>query len=421
MKHRARGTARALATGLFLFVASGARGEDPDALVTRAQQAQQDGNAAGAVALYRKFAVAAPQDERLPWILVQIGDLEAGQSHAREALEAYARVGREFPNAVEARMARGRLTQLTESTLEAARTRQQNAKSEDDRFGALMDIAAVHEWTGAPLEAAAAYREIRDQASAASWKAKATARLRAMVDDRIKAELAGPPVPSASRWTEIAELAETAEVWDRAAEYRLKLADLAQDPGDRTALQIKAAHDLELGGKPDRALAICLKAIDAGAKGDQADEAFRTAGQVYENRRQDGEAARLYRRYLDGAQKGDHDAWAHLRLASCLERQGDTAGALKVYGELLAEHANTPEAPQGLLEIGRINEDRKLFDEAKASYQQVIDQYAGSPLVPKARAALQEATARKAEWEKVKDELNHVSEKYPQREHREVR
>ncbi|MEK7766046.1 MAG: hypothetical protein AAB368_07385, partial [bacterium] len=314
----------------------------------------------------------------------------------------------------EARMARARLAETGDAAIATARADAEQASRDDDRQRALWDVASLQEWMGRARDAAAQYREIKAGAAAAAWRRRAADRLAAMVEERVAADRSGPPVPSASRWMETAEVAETAEAWEAAAEYHVKLADLAADPAAKLEHQVAAARCLQIAGKPERALELYRAAARSGAGGDRVGEIVRSAGMVLEGMRRYGEALRLYTELMPR----DRPAWARLRVAFCRERTGDDADALGEYRELIDRPDGQTLAPDALLGISRILERRKEFEAARAPLQRILDDYAASPRAPEAKVLLASLGPKAAEWEALRQELERMAAKYPRRERR---
>ncbi len=412
---RWRAAAACVAALLACSGAFAAKKPSPDALFDQAQKTQQAGDAAHAIEQYQAFVDAAPADDRAAWSLVQIGDLEAGRSRVPEAIAAYGKAIKKYPDAVDARLARSRLSQLSQTALAGAHDRIDAAKSEEARLKAMWDLGTIYEWMDAPKDAAAAYRDVKNAATLVPWKRKAADKLTGMVDDRIKALQQGPPVPSEEKWMAIAELAAIAEVWDRAAEYDLKLADLAKDPADRWKYQLAAAKAWMLAGQTGKALAIYQAAIKS-ATGDQLEEATRGAGLAYENAKKWKEAARIYDTYLASPGASTTDPWALGRKAYCEQRLGDAGAAAKTWQAVVDRFPKHPLAADALLALGGAAEDRKDFDGAKADYNRVIEEFPGTPKQGEARTRLGAVTAKAAEWEKVRLELSRMADKYPKRE-----
>jgi tetratricopeptide (TPR) repeat protein len=213
----------------------------------------------------------------------------------------------------------------------------------------------------------------------------------------------------------VADLAEVAELWDRAAEYDLKLADLAKDPAERWKFQLAAAKAYTLGGRIEKALVI-YKAAIAASTGDQLEDAARGAGLAYENARRWKDAVGIYDAYLASPAASTVDPWALARKAVCQQKAGDTSASSKTWIELVTRFPKHQLAADGLLELGARAEDRKDFEAAKADYTRVIDGFPGTPREGDARARLATATARAIEWEKVRLELSRMADKYPKRE-----
>lgn len=395
--------------------ASAARKGSPDTLFAEAQKSQQAGQVATAIERFQAFVDAAPTDERAAWSLVQIGDLEAGRSRTPEAIAAYGKAIKNYPDAVDARLARSRRTQLAQTALAGAHDRMNAAKSEETRLKAMWELGVIHEWLDSPKEAAMAFRDVKNALSLVPWKRKAADKLVAMVEDRIKALQQGPPVPSEEKWAAIAELAVVAEVWDRAAEYDLKLADLAKEPAVRWTYQLAAAKAWLLAGKTEKALGIYLAAMKS-ASGEQLEEATRGAGLAYENARRWKDAVRIYDAYLAAAGASAEDPWALARKAYCQQRMGDSGVAARTWGEVIERFPKHGLAAEGLLVLGGFAEERKDFEAAKVRYARVIEEFPGTPRQAEARTRLASVTTKAAEWEKVRLELARMADKYPKRE-----
>jgi len=408
--------AAAWAVALFSFsVTHSAASPAPDTLFDQAQKSQKDGKVAKAIDEYQAFVDAAPADDRSSWCLVQVGDLESSRNRVPQAMAAYSRAVKNYPDSVDARLARSRLSQLTQTALAAAHARVDAAKTEEARLKAMWELGVIYEQMDTPKDAAAAYRDVRASSTLVPWRKKAADKLSSMVEDRVKALAAGPPVPSADQWVAIADLAEIAECWGRAAEFDLKLADLAKDPAERWRYQLAAAKAYLLLGKTEKALVIYQAAIKA-ATGDQLEDATRGAGLAYENAKRWRDAVRIYDAYLGSAGASTTDPWAYPRKAECQQHEGDMAGAARTWTECVEKFPKHPVAADALLALGGMAEGRKDFETAKADYTRVADEFPGTAKQTEARTRLAAAAARAVEWEKVRGELSRMADKYPKRE-----
>jgi len=384
-----------------------------------AQKAQKAGRTKDAIKGYEAFLAGAGDDDRVPWALVQIGDLHASEGGIREALEIYGKAVKQYPDSVDARLARSRMMQLSSNALATAHEKVAAARTEDERRQAQWEVGTIHEWSGDLLSAIATYLDIKKTTTQDRWKKKAADKLSAIVEGRIGEAAKGPPVPDEERWTEIASLAEAAEFWGRAGEYHLKLADLAKDPEAKVKWRLKAARDLALQGQTGRALVSYLDVIKEGPKGELLEQAYRGAGEAYEVLKQWGEAVKTYDTYLEAAGGLEASAWAWLRKSRCQERMGSTDSALRGYHELAGKYSKNPLAADALLDAGRIAEDRKEFDAAKSLYTRIESEFKGTPQAAEATVRTLGLASKAAEWAKVQAEISKMADKYSRRERKE--
>jgi len=419
---RPRAIAGAILAAACLFLAQGgviAASDEADQALSDAQKLQKQGKSKDAAAAYERFLAAAGDDERAPWVLVQIGDLHAAESRVPEALGAYARVVKRYPDSVDARLARSRMTQLSAAAVNAARDKMKAARTDDERQQAQWEIGTIYEWGSDLANAALTFREIKNGARQESWRKRAEGKLSSMVESRIDEAAKGPPVPDEDKWVEIASLAEVAEIWGRAAEFHLKIADLVKEPEEKIKWRLKAAGNLNQGGQSAKALESYLEVLKLGPAGTSLDDATRGAGEAYEKLGRNADAIKLYDGYLKATSYGETSAWAWLRLAACQQKAGQTDAALREYHSLAGKYAKSPLAADALLAVGAIAEDRKDFDGAKNLYTRVDKEYPDTTQSTEAKVRLLNLPTKAAEWAKVQAEINKMSDKYSRRERRE--
>jgi TolA-binding protein len=390
--------------------------DEAEQALNDAQKLQKAGKNKEAAAAYEVFLAGAADDDRAPWVLVQVGDLHAAESRVPEALGAYARVVKKYPDSVDARLARSRMTQLSAAAVNAARDKMKAARTDDERQQAQWEIGTIYEWGSDLTSAALTFREIKNTASQESWRTKAAAKLTSMLNAKVEEAAKGPPVPDEDRWIEIASLAEVAEIWDRAAEFHLKLADLAKEPDEKLKWRLKAANDLAQGGMTARALAAFLDVLKLGPTGQSLDDANRGAGTAYEAMGKWPDAIRLYDGYLKATSFAETSAWAWLRKARDEQKLGQTEAALRDYHGLAGKFSKNPLAADALMAVGGIAEDHKDFDGAKGLYTRVDTEFPDSPQATEAKVKLLTLPAKAAEWAKVQAEILRMGDKYSRRE-----
>jgi TolA-binding protein len=396
-----------------------AASDEAEQALTDAQKLQKAGKTKDAAAAYERFLTGAGDDERAPWVLVQLGDLHAAESRVPEALGAYARVVKKYPDSVDARLARSRMTQLSAAAVNAARDKMKAARTDDERQQAQWEIGTIYEWGSDVTNAALTFREIKNTARQETWRKKAEAKLNSMVEAKIEEASKGPPVPDEDRWVEIATLAETAEIWGRAAEFHLKIADLVKEPEEKIKWRLKAADDLRQGGQVAKALDSFLEVLKLGPAGATLDDSTRGAGAAYETLGRWADAMKLYGGYLKATSYAETSAWAWLKLANTEQRTGQTEAALRDYHSLAGKYAKNTLAADALLAVAKIAEDSKDFEGAKNLYGRVDREYPDTPEATEAKVRLLTLPAKAAEWAKVQAEISKMSDKYSRRERKE--
>ena len=389
---------------------------EADALYAAAEKAQQDGYFNQSIDGYRKFAKAYPKDDRVPWAFIQIGDLLAQQSQERDAIAAYGEVIRVRPDSMEAKLARTRLSSITEGVLGSIRESAKSATVEEEKIKSLWEIGHIYEMMQDFQQAAVAYQDVKRATTMESWRKKANEKLAEIVEARVKRQESGPPVPDEDEWKAIAELAETAEAWPRASEYYRKLSEAASDPGKKAEYRLANARALQHWGKQEKAFTICTEVLNSDIRGGQREEAYQCAGTVLEGRKEYAKALKLYEKFLTEAENEQAAAVAMLRKAFCLERMGSADKALNTYRDIVDRYPKAYTAPEALIGIGRIYEARREYPAARTSYSRVVTDYPDSHKVVEAKSLIQALTAKEADWERVKAELGRMSERYPRRE-----
>ncbi len=383
-----------------------------------AKKLEKTEGVAEAIRAYSLFVTEAPGDERVPWVLVRIGDLQAQANQQKEAMETYRKVTVDHPDAIEARMARARISQIGMGYLEAAKARYNAAQGEEDKMTALWDMGGAYEMMDRPKDAAAQFREIRATSTIPRWQSRAGDKLKEMVSERVKKLASGPPVPSGDEWREIAELAEVAGDWNTAAEYYLKLAELAKDRQSIAENKMAAARCMTMGGKSDKALKLYVELIEGAEDRAEADTAYRAAGMLLENAGRYGEAGAFYRKHSKAVTEAGLPvpAWIKLRQAYCSEQTGDLEAAINGYQGLLETADSHSLSPDALLGMARIYERKRQYESAGALYDRVIAEYAETAHAAKARRLRQDMEIKATEWEQLRDQLGKMSESYPNRE-----
>jgi tetratricopeptide (TPR) repeat protein len=383
--------------------------------IADAERAIQDGDKPAALEAYKVFMKNTPEDERAPWVLIQMGDIYAEGGNTKEAFASYTRVLREYPDAMDARVARSRLNEVSASALDIARNRVAGAVSENERMQAMADMAVIYEWLDSPKDAVAIYRDMSKTASSDEWKKKSAAKMEGLVDAAIAAVKQGPPVPNEEKWVAVAELAEAAESWDKASEWYLKLAEVSKETGKKLKYQLAAANAHQLGNNPERARQICMGIVATGVKGADAIGAYQCAGQALEALRKFNDAIKIYDSYFKIAAGAD-TGWCYLRKAACYEKLGALDTAIKTYRDLVETNPDHYAAPEAFIGMGKIFESRKEFTAARAAYERVVNEYPKSHKVGEAKGLIQALVIKEQEWEMTKQELNKIADKYQKRE-----
>lgn len=396
-----------------------AAGEQADELFRTAQKAQEEGYFNQATEGFRKFVKMYPKDERASWALVQVGDLQVQQSMERDAIPTFGAVIRDYPASMEARLARSRLAQISETVLEGIREQAKTAPTEEDKMKALWEIGELYLAMQDYRQAAMAFQDVGRVATLESWKKKTSARLAEIVEVRIKETQAGTPVPNEAEWLEIAQLAEVAESWPSAAEYFKKLSEVASDPSKKAEYTIACARALQHSAKYQAAYETAMGVVNSDLRGGLREDAYQCAGLALESSKEYAKALKLYDQFLTEADNEKAMAWAMLRRAFCLERAGMNEAALNTYREIVDRYPKEFTAPEALIGSGRIYEARREFPAARTAYTRVTSDYPESHKVVEAKSLLQAMTAKEQDWERVKQELSKMSERYPKRERKE--
>jgi len=348
-------------------------------------------------------------------VLIQMGDLYAEGQNTKEAFACYTKVLRVYPDAMDARVARSRLNEVSSSALDLARNRVASAVSENERMQAMADMAVIYEWLDSPKDAVGIYREMNKTTTSEEWKKKAAAKMEGLVTAAITAVKQGPPVPNEEKWLKVAELAEAAESWSKASEWYLKLAEISKDTGKKLKYQLAAANAHQLGNDPERARQICMGIVATGVKGEAAIGAYQCAGQAYEALRKFNDAIKIYDAYFKVASGAD-TGWCYLRKAACYEKLGALDTAIKTYRDLVETNPEHYAAPEAFIGMGKIFENRKEFPAARAAYSRVVDEYPKSHKVGEAKGLIQALAIKEQEWELTKQELIKIADKYQKRE-----
>jgi len=383
--------------------------------IADAERAIQDGDKPAALAAYKTFMQNTPEDERAPWVLIQLGDLYNEGQNTKEAFACYTKVLREYPDAMDARVARSRLNEVSTAALDLARNRVAAAVSENERMQAMADMAVIYEWLDSPKDAVGIYRDMSKTTSSEEWKKKALAKKEGLVDSAIAAVKQGPPVPNEEKWVKVAELAEAAESWNKASEWYLKLAEVSKETGKKLKYQLAAANAHQLGNDPEKARLICMGIVATGVKGADAIGAYQCAGQALEALRKFSDAIRLYDSYFKVAAGAD-TGWCYLRKAACWEKLGALDTAIRTYRDLVETNPEHYAAPEAFIGMGKIFEGRKEFAAARAAYERVVNEYPKSHKVGEAKGLIQALVIKEQEWELTKQELNKIADKYQKRE-----
>jgi tetratricopeptide (TPR) repeat protein len=226
----------------------------------------------------------------------------------------------------------------------------------------------------------------------------------------------GPPVPAEDKWLAMANLCESAQEWDRAAEYYLKLAEIVKEPAARQKYTLRAGGALQSAGKPADAAAACSKVMAAAATSENLAEAYRCAGMASESMKEWGEALTIYETYLEKVSAPGERAWALMRSAWCEERVGNAEGAMNLYREIVETVPRSYMAPEALIGLGILHESGKEYREARAAYGRILEEHAGSHKEAEAKRRIEEVAVKEKEWEKVREKLSGLSEQYPKRE-----
>ncbi len=397
-------------------VPAGAASKAQEKILADAKKAVKTGRPAEAAAGFRAFVAAVPDDERAPWALTQAADLDAGTGHQAEAIAGYAEVVKRYPRSPDARVARAKLTALSGSVMGTAQARLEAAKTEEERVAALWGLGEAHEQGGDLGPAAAAYRDVRTSSRVPAWKRKAAAKLESMVAARVAAAADRPP--DAARFREIADLAEAAEQWDRAAEYHLRAGAAGAEPGAILKGKLGAARVLTLARRPARAHKFYAEIRAADPPPDVAEEVARAQGLLYEDHRDFAGAVATYDGWLAAAGAGEETVWARRRRAWCLERLGRTEAAWAAYQEMAASWPRHIAAAESLLAIGRIAEARRDYGAARKAYARCAGDFGGTRNGEEAKARLLGLARRQAEWERTRAEIARMAESYARRERR---
>jgi len=390
--------------------------EQADELFNSSQKAQADGYFNQATDGFRKFVKLYPRDERASWALVQVGDLQVQQSQERDAIPTFGEVIRDYPLSMEARLARSRLAQISEAVLEGIREQAKSATAEEDKMKALWEIGELYLVMQNYKQAAVAFQDLKRVATLESWRKKASSKLSEIVEARIKGTEIATPVPNQDEWLEIAQLSEVAESWSRASEYYQKLSEVATDPAKKAEYAIATSKALQHWGKYPKAYETAMMVVNSDVRGGLREEAYQCAGLALESSKEYAKALKLYDQFLTEADNEKAMAWAMLRRAFCLEHTGMNEAALNTYRDIIDRYPKEFTAPEALIGIGRIYEARREFPSARASYDRVIADYPESHKVVEAKSLLQALTAKEQDWERIKQELSKMSERYPKRE-----
>ena len=390
--------------------------EQVDEVFNSAQKAQTEGNFNQAMEGYRKFVRQNPKDERAAWALVQVGDLQVQQGQEREAIPTFGLVIKDYPTSMESRLSRSRLVQISESVLEGIREQAKTATAEEDKMKALWEIGELYLSMQDYKQAAVAYQDVKRAATLESWKKKATAKLAEIVEVRIKGTESVTPVPNEQEWLEIAQLAELAESWVRAGEYFQKLSEISSDQAKKAEYSISTAKAYQHSGKYPQAYETAFAVVKSDVRGGLREDAYQSAGLALESSKEYAKALKLYDQFLTEADNEKAMAWAMLRRANCLERTGMTEAALNTYRDIVDRYPKEFAASEALIGSGRIYEARREFPSARTAYTRVTSDYPESHKVGEAKSLLQTLTAKEQDWERVKQELSKMSERYPKRE-----
>ena len=117
-----------------------------------------------------------------------------------------------------------------------------------------------------------------------------------------------------------------------------------------------------------------------------------------------GEAITLFEQFQSRFPQHESSAKALKMVAMLTQQQGDMAGAVAKYNQLLADYADSEYADEAQFMVGFIFEEHlRDLVKARQAYQKVIDNYPDSDLATSARQLLPHVGRPAEEWVTFKE------------------